>query len=78
MLKFLILLFVVCYVTYKLGGYVLRALHGTLGNDPNQRNFKNRPKRKTDGNVDIDYVPQDKKENKGFKGGEYVDYEEVK
>jgi len=31
-----------------------------------------------DGKISIDYVPQDKKGGKSdFKGGDYVDYEEV-
>ena len=37
-------------------------------------------KRARNSNVDIDYVPEDKKQNQTdkFKGGEYIDYEEVK
>ena len=36
-------------------------------------------KKRTSGNVDIDYVPREEggKSKKGFKGGEYVDYEDV-
>ena len=37
-------------------------------------------KRRSNGNLNIDYNPdKDKKSSsKGYKGGEYVDYEEVK
>ena len=37
-------------------------------------------KRARNSNVDIDYVPEDKEQNQTdkFKGGEYIDYEEVK
>lgn len=37
-------------------------------------------KRARNSNVDIDYVPDDKKQSQTdkFKGGEYIDYEEVK
>jgi hypothetical protein len=37
-------------------------------------------KRAKNSNLDIDYVPEDKKQNKSgnFKGGDYIDYEEVK
>jgi hypothetical protein len=37
-------------------------------------------KRAKDSNLDIDYIPKDKKQNKtdNFKGGDYIDYEEVK
>ncbi len=45
---------------------------------PQSRKYK----QPADGNVNIDYIPEeDKKNGKGprnFKGGEYVDYEEVK
>ncbi|MES2734147.1 MAG: DUF4834 family protein [Bacteroidota bacterium] len=42
-----------------------------------QRNTQSR--QKPEGVIDIDYIPVDKKNRKDtFKGGEYVDYEEVK
>ena len=79
MLKFLTILFIVSYVTYKFGGYLMKALYTVLGQDPNRRNFRDDNSRRSDGNVNIDYVPQDrKKDNRGYKGGDYVDYEEVK
>ena len=36
-------------------------------------------RKRTDGDINIDYVPNEKggKGKKGFKGGDYVDYEEV-
>ena len=39
------------------------------------------PRRAPDGSINVDYVPkEDKKERstQDFKGGEYVDYEEIK
>lgn len=51
----------------------------------NSQNFNhNRPHqeqhRPKNGNVDIAFVPKNgrDKEEKNFKGGEYVDYEEIK
>jgi hypothetical protein len=37
-------------------------------------------KRAKNSNLDIDYIPEDKKQNNSgnFKGGDYIDYEEVK
>lgn len=43
----------------------------------NQSSRQRKPK---DGNVSIDYIPEDKKKkksSKNFEGGEYIDYEEV-
>ena len=78
MLKFLAILFIVSYLTYKVGGFLMRALSIALGQDPTQRNFRGKSKKSKDGNVNIDYVPKDKKgDNKGYKGGDYVDYEEL-
>ena len=79
MLKFLAILFIVSYLTYKVGGFLMRALYVTLGQDPTKRNFQSRSRKSPDGNINIDYVPKDKKSpKKDFKGGDYVDYEEVK
>jgi len=78
MLKFLVILFIVSYVTFKLGGFLMKALNAAAGRDPGQQNFNNRTKKGTDGNVNIDYVPNEKKGGNDYKGGEYVDYEEVK
>jgi len=79
MLKFLAILFIISYLTYKVGGYLMRALYVALGQDPSQRNSHRKSKPNMDGKVSIDYVPQNKKGGKSdFKGGEYVDYEEVK
>ena len=48
-----------------------------------QRNFNGgqQQQRPKEGNVNIDYAPKDQKTKKSsdnFKGGDYVDYEEVK
>lgn len=86
MFKFLLITFIVCYLIYKLGGYLLKFFFLSLGNKmQNPQNFgQARPnqesRRSTNGNVDIDYVPKmgADKEEKIFNGGEYVDYEEIK
>ena len=78
MLKFLIILFVVSYVTFKLGGFLMKALYSAMGQDPSQRNFRDQSKQSpSGGNVNVDYVPKNKQSKSDFKGGEYVDYEEV-
>ena len=77
MLKFLAILFIVGYVTFKLGGFLMKMLYGAMGQDPNQRNFNSQSKRKPGSNVDVDYVPKKKGGKTDFKGGEYVDYEDV-
>jgi hypothetical protein len=57
----------------------MKALYTVLGQDPPKRNVNDQSNRKSGKDINIDYVPKDKKDGKsGFKGGDYVDYEEVK
>lgn len=72
MLKFLIFLFLFFAIIY----YVL-----ILPFRPRQqvRHDQNEAKKKKVGNVNIDYMPDEKKSKSGnIKGGDYIDYEEVK
>ena len=43
---------------------------------PGQHQYRqsNRP---NDGNVNVDYTPNQKKGKENYKGGQYIDYEEV-
>jgi hypothetical protein len=79
MLRLLLIITLVGYVLYKLGLFRALTNPAIRGNGPG-RNFGS--KRPPDGNVNIDSVPdpgQDAaKKRAGYKGGEYVDYEEVK
>ena len=74
MLKFLLIIFVFLYVVFRLGGYIVRILMGNSSSTGNGQTFQRKPR---DGNVTINQDPQDKKDQKGYQGGEYVDYEEV-
>ena len=78
MLKFLAILFIIGYVTFKFGGFLMKMLYTAMGEDPSQKNFNNQSKRKPGSNVDVDYVPKKKDGRSDFQGGEYVDYEDVK
>ena len=69
----------------KVGGFFFRLFLGNLGAkaayQQNQRNSqRTQSKRTTADGISIDFVPNDKTERsaKNFKGGEYVDYEELK
>ncbi len=64
----------------KVMGYVFRLLGGSQASAKTRGYTQQRytgPER-PDGNVHIDYIPDKEKKSSGkFKGGEYVDYEEV-
>ncbi len=81
MLKFLVFIVLFSYIIFKGLGMLFRLLSGTSGNVKQQPHgydgYQTRKPR--DGNVNIDYMPEKdgKSRKKGFRGGEYVDYEEV-
>lgn len=91
MLKFIIITVIFIYVVFKVSGFILKIFDTLLGRTdsgtgaqsrkfgPEHRRQKYR--QPANGNVNIEYIPEeDKKEraSKDFRGGEYVDYEEVK
>lgn len=88
MLKFLIILVLIIYLLYRVGGFLFRLFFLNASEYQQQQQQQRRTgsydhhsdKRKApDSNLNIDYVPRDSKGKKidGYKGGEYVDYEEV-
>jgi hypothetical protein len=66
MFKFLLILSIIGYVFYKVGGIFFRA--GAASQQP-------RRPQDTASNVNAKPV---KEKKRGIKGGEYVDYEEIK
>jgi hypothetical protein len=83
LLKLLAFIFVLVLIMRSIG-YLVRMLFGGGVMGKASREFKEgrqgqpRRSRPSDGNVNIDYVPgKEGKGKKGFKGGDYVDYEEV-
>lgn len=93
MLKFLLLTIIFIYVVYKASNFALKlffpleharrmqkeyARKNNFG--PKHRREQQQP-RSPDGHIHVDYVPPEEKKERNtqdFKGGEYVDYEEVK
>lgn len=74
MLRLLIIFILIGYLLYKLGFFRVYVHSNMRDREPN-RDFNRRP---PDGNVNIDSVPQKEKKQSEYKGGEYIDYEEVK
>jgi len=69
MIRILLIITLLFYVLYKFGFF--RALSSGY----NEGQIRRPP----NGNVNVDSAPQQKeKKRSGFKGGEYVDYEEIK
>lgn len=72
MVKILLIIVLVIYALHKLGLFRI-FVHSNRGYDDRQ-NYR----RPNDGNVNIDNNPNQNHKKSEFKGGEYVDYEEVK
>jgi hypothetical protein len=70
MYKFLIIVGLVVYVLYKIGSWFFRA--GAAS-----QQMKNQQPGGTF-NRNMNSQPQQKKKGTDFKGGEYIDYEEIK
>jgi len=79
MLKFALIVFILGYVFFKGLGFFFRVILGgsSVNKNTNQAGSQRQP---SGGNVKVDYMPKDgsKKSDSDFKGGEYVDFEEVK
>lgn len=73
MWRILLIIVLVIYALNKLGLFRILA-------QSNQRRYSDQPNRHrpNDGNVNIDNNPNPNPKKSDFKGGEYVDYEEVK
>jgi hypothetical protein len=73
MLKLLALL-VLIWIFFRALGMIIRTVIG--GNKDNKRTrYSNFNNPKPEGEINVDHNPN--KTNKGYDGGEYVDYEDV-
>ena len=81
MIKFLLIIFFVFYIFIKIGGFIMKTLFSGFTNQQNfQKNQQPQQRKHKEGNINIDYMPNEKKSSptkKNFPGGDYVDYEEV-
>jgi hypothetical protein len=71
MFKILLILGLVLYIVYKVGSLFFRA--GAAS-----QQFRNQGQRRNFDTQDAQAAAKDKRKNGNFKGGEYIDYEEVK
>jgi hypothetical protein len=76
MFKFLLISILVFYVVFRLGGFLFKLfllpLFKTQGDSGSNGNSKK------NGDIHIDYIPEDRKNKKSSQSGEYIDYEEIK
>ncbi|SNT18660.1 protein of unknown function [Ekhidna lutea] len=84
MLKIIIILILIGYVFYKVTSFLFNGLfsgftrHQQFGGSEHTTN-RSYSRKAPGSNLNIDTNPQTRSKNdKGYHGGEYVDYEEVK
>ncbi|MDP4680542.1 MAG: DUF4834 family protein [Cyclobacteriaceae bacterium] len=81
LLKFLFIGFCIFWLLGRIGRFLLSViLPGYIKKKANQysQGQPRQEKRPSDGNVNIDYMPGESQKTKTNKGGDFVDYEEVK
>lgn len=74
--KIILFGFVIYYIIKTIGGFVFKI----LGGQPQRKAPPQSAERRRDGEIKIEYAPKDKtqKNSAGSKGGDYIDYEELK
>lgn len=81
MFKIFIIIFLTLWILVKLGGFFVKLFFGGLtkqGQGRQQSSYQYQQRQPKEGNVHVDFIPKNqKKDNKDFKGGDYVEYEEV-
>jgi hypothetical protein len=80
MFKFLLVVFIVGYVLFKGLGFFIKTILGGSSVHVNRSGNQPQPGRQPSGtNLRVDHIPNKSstKPKKNFKGGEYVDFEEL-
>lgn len=83
MLKFVIISILVIYLIFRLIGFAFRLMFGAAyeqqrkAQQGRQQQYTEK-RRAPNSNLNIDHKPNGEKAGKDFRGGDYVDYEEVK
>ena len=76
MLKFFLILTIIVYAFVKVGGFLYKMFF--IGASESQKRTAQGRRKAHKSNLNIDYAPnEEKNKSKGYKGGDYVDYEEV-
>ncbi|WP_194777264.1 DUF4834 family protein [Pararhodonellum marinum] len=78
-LKFILISIALSWIFSKLLEYFMKSKFKKFVDQMKATQQENQPKRKpADGNVNVDYIPKEHLHKKEIKGGDYIDYEEVK
>ena len=71
----LLAVFVLIWIFFKALGMIIRTLAGRGKNEHRKTRYTSSGQTGRKGDINVDHNPH--KSNKGYDGGEYVDYEDV-
>lgn len=74
MLKVLAIIVLFFFLFRTIGVFLRFLMGGSVTNRGNDHQYR---RKQRDGDLNVDYKPKGKKDRGEFKGGEYVDYEDV-
>lgn len=84
-MKIFLIVVLIIFILSRIGGFLFRTLFWLLGarvvKQAQKAQYQARTQSKPEGVIDIDYIPEKspkKHTTINYRGGEYVDYEEVK
>jgi hypothetical protein len=79
MFKFILIVLFFLFVFPSIFRFLLKLFIAKQVNKAQDEFYRQqRASQKREGQINVDYVPDDLKNKKDFGGGEYIDYEEVK
>lgn len=78
LIRIILIFAIVYYLIKKVGGFFYRTVAGSSGqNQGNASRQRYSSHQKREGEIRVEKAPNNKKPATNFKGGEYVDFEEV-
>ncbi len=77
MIKFLIISFVIIFIIARFFGRILSIIRLLAGEEPRASKTSARKQHFRYGDVDIQVSDKEAQRHSNFKGGEYIDFEEV-
>lgn len=78
LLKFVLFGLVIYYVLRTVGSFVFRLLGGQSPQQQQRYRQAQQQGHKKEGEINVEYMPENQKKRRGTKDGDYIDYEEVK
>ena len=77
LIRMILIFAIVYYLIKKVGGFFYRTVAGSSDNSQTNSQQRHSRHQHREGEIRVEKAPNNKKSASDFKGGEYVDFEEV-